>query len=55
LEEEFPEWVDRWLPGKAIVNVLIIGIGLEPEFIGVSKEQKAEEKKDQNESKGGLI
>jgi hypothetical protein len=51
LQKKLPKRINRWLPGKAIINVLIIGIGLEPEFISVAQEQQAEKKKDENESK----
>jgi len=38
LEEELPERIDGRLTGKAIINVLIVRVRLEPEFIRVAKE-----------------
>jgi hypothetical protein len=43
LEEEYPERINGRFPGKAIINVLVIGICPEPEFIRITKEQEAKE------------
>jgi hypothetical protein len=50
LEEKLPEWVDRRLAGKAIINVLVILIRFEPELIRVAKEQQAEKQKDEDKT-----
>ena len=55
LQEELPEWIDRWLAAKAIINVLIICIGPEPQFVAVAKEQQAEQKKEDDESEGRRV
>jgi hypothetical protein len=54
LEKEFPERVDGRLMRKAIINVLIIGIGFKPEFVCVAKEDQAEEKKGEDKSERRL-
>jgi hypothetical protein len=33
-EEEFPEWIERWSAGEAIINALIVHVRFEPEFEG---------------------
>jgi hypothetical protein len=50
LEKKLPERIDRGFPRKAIINVLVILIGFEPEFIGIGKEQQAKKQKDQDKS-----
>lgn len=53
-EEEIFERVERRPAGKTIINVLIIRIRFEPEFITVRKEDQAKEQKDENESERRL-
>jgi hypothetical protein len=43
LKEKIPERIDGRLTTKAIINVLVIGICPEPEFICITEEQEAEE------------
>src|SRR5687768_9036829 len=52
--KEPPERIDRRLPGKAIINVLIVFVRFEPELIGVAKEQRAEEQKDKDKARRRL-
>jgi hypothetical protein len=43
VQKESPEWIDRRFTGEAIINVLVIFVGFEPEFVRIAKEQQAEE------------
>ena len=54
LEEEILEGVGSPLIGEAIINVLVVCVRFEPEFVRVRKEQQAEEKEEEDKSKGGL-
>ena len=54
LEEEILEGVERGFAGKAIINILVILVCFEPEFVRVRKEQQAEEQEDDDKSEGGL-
>ena len=54
LEEAFLEGIERRLAGQAIINVLVVRVRFEPEFVGVRKEQQAEEQEDDDKSKGRL-
>jgi hypothetical protein len=53
-EEEISERIDRRLARKAIINGLVIFVRFEPEFVGVGKEDQAEEQEEQDKSQGGL-
>ena len=50
LEKEPPKRIYRRLMGKAIINVLVILIRFEPEFVRVGKEQQTENKEEDNEA-----
>jgi hypothetical protein len=53
-DEEIPHGDERRLTGKAIINVLVILVGLEPQFVGVGDEYKAEEQEEKDKTKGRL-
>jgi hypothetical protein len=55
LEKEFSQWIYRWFAGKAIINILVVHVCLEPEFIGIVKEYPAKKEKSESESEGRLI
>jgi len=40
--------------GKTIINVLVVYVRFEPQFVGVGKEQKAEKQENQDKSEGWL-
>jgi hypothetical protein len=54
-EEEFSEGVYRRFTGEAIINVLVIRIRFEPEFVGVEKEQQAEKQENDDKSERWLV
>jgi hypothetical protein len=54
LEKKLFEGVDGRLAGKAIINVLVILVRFEPEFVGIAKEKQTAEQKNKDKSKGGL-
>ncbi|HEX6270014.1 MAG TPA: hypothetical protein VFZ43_07255 [Anaerolineales bacterium] len=54
-EEEFSKWIERRAAGKAIVNVLVILIRLEPESVRVVKEYSAKQEKRKNKGEWKLI
>jgi hypothetical protein len=39
LEKKTPEWIDRRLTSQAIINVLVILVRFEPEFVRIAKEE----------------
>lgn len=53
LKEKFAEGVIRWLAGEAIINVLVILVCFELQFVRIAKEQQAEEQKGADKSKRG--
>jgi hypothetical protein len=55
LEEEILEWVRGFLVGEAVVNVMIIRVRFEPQFVGIGKEQQAKEQEDEDKSEGWLF
>jgi hypothetical protein len=55
LSEEFPERIDRRFACKAIINVLIILVGLEPELVTIAQKQQAEQQENEDKSQGRLV
>ena len=53
LKEKLAERIDRRFTRQAIINVPVILVRFEPEFIRVTKEQQAEEQKDKDKSERG--
>ena len=53
LEEEFSERIERRLAVQAIINVLIVLIRFEPEFVGIRKKKQTEEQEDEDKSERG--
>jgi len=53
-EEEILERVQGRLSSKAIINGLVIFVRFEPEFVGVGKEEQAEDQEDDDKSEGGV-
>ncbi len=54
LEKKLPEWIERRLAGKAIINVLIILVRFEPKLIGIGKKYQAKEQEDEDKSEGRM-
>jgi hypothetical protein len=52
LAEEILHGDERRLARKAIINVLIVLVGFEPQFVGVGNEYKAEEQEKYDKTKG---
>jgi hypothetical protein len=52
LSEEIPHRDERRLAGKAIINVLVVLVGFEPQFGGIGNEDKAEEQEEKDKAKG---
>ena len=55
LQKKLAEWIERRLAGKAIINVLIVLVCFEPEFIGVVKEYPAKKEKSEKEDQGRFV
>ena len=54
LEEEILEGIERRLSRETIINVLVILVRFEPEFVGIGEEQQAEEQENDDKSERGL-
>ena len=48
VEKKLPKWIERRLADKAIINVLVISVRLEPEFIGIVQEYHAKKEKSED-------
>ena len=54
-EKEIFEWIKRGRAGEAVVNILIIRVRFEPQFVGVREEQPAEKEENEHKSEGRFI
>ncbi len=54
-QKEILEWVRGFLVGQAVVNVLIICVSFEPQFISVGEEDQAEKEEYEYKSEWGFF